>query len=181
MRRPRSTLVYAAAAALLLGCAGAPEKPPSPSPVEASEGYTLLFPGPVDTRTGRDGRATFRIDASRTPEGARFEAAWFGFPAALGQDEQQALLSQVEQGLTGSGARVVSRGVSTVLGRSSLDIVVDRPDGRRLVHHVLYPSAKAMLQVSASGPRGGEWEMEAPRFWASLSLAAAGTAADEPR
>jgi len=180
------------AAALALGaCAPAAVAPGGPpSTLSAPEGYTLLFPGPVDTRTGRDGRASFRIDLARTAEGARFEAAWFGFPEALSEDEQQALLARVEQGLTGlprepgdgrsvgapspSDGRLVSRGTSVVSGRASLDLVVDSPDGRRGVHHVLYPSAKAMLQVSATGPRGGVWEREEPAFWASLTLPSGG-------
>lgn len=130
----------------------------------------MSFPASVDTRKGRDGRATFRIDAARTKDGARFEAAWFGFPEAILPAEQQALLAQVEQGLTGSGASIVSRGESVVLGRASLDLTVDRPDGRRVVHHILYPSSKAMLQVSVSGPRGGAWERDEPAFWSSLEL-----------
>lgn len=157
-----------------LGTSGAiacspPPPREAPESVATSEGYTLSFPGRVVTRKGRDGRAAFRIDFARTPEGARFEAAWFGFPDALSEGERRALLGTVEKGISGSGD-VKTRGTSDVLGRESLDLVVDRSDGRRSVHHVLYPSPESMLQVSVSGPRGGDWEREEPRFWASLAL-----------
>lgn len=180
LHRPTERALSATLALALGACAPAAVAPGGPpSTLTAPEGYTLLFPGPVDTRTGRDGRASFRIDFARTGEGARFEAAWFGFPEALSEDEQQALLARVEQGLTGlprepGDGRLVSRGTSVVRGRASLDLVVDSPDGRRGVHHVLYPSAKAMLQVSATGPRGGVWEREEPAFWASLTLPSGG-------
>jgi hypothetical protein len=158
------------ALAMLAACAGAPP-PAGPLHIDAPEGYALSFPAPVQTRIGREGPVLFRIDAARTPDGARFEAAWFGFPEPLEAAERAALRDRVERGLsTQGGVRVVSRSEAREGGRDALDMEIDRPDGKRGYHRVLYPSPQAMLQVSAVGPRGGEWEGALKPFLASLSL-----------
>lgn len=151
---------------LWAGCASS--APQIPSHLDAAEGYSLSFPAPIETRAGRDGRATFRIDHAVTSDGARFEAAWFGFPEAIGADEQAALLSQVERALGGADSKVISREGGTFEGRESVDLVVEDRDGRRGFYRVLYPTSRSMLQVSAVGPRGGPWEREVSELWASL-------------
>lgn len=152
---------------LLAGCGAGPQL--VPTRVDAAEGYSLLLPGPVESRSGRDGKAAFRIDFARTADGARFEVAWFGFPEPLGPPERAELLAQVERGLAGErGTQVVSRTAAKAGGREAIDLVLERADGKRGFHRILYLSAEAMLQVSAVGPPDGEWEREVPRFLASL-------------
>jgi hypothetical protein len=162
---------WLAALALLVAsasCAGAPPQPPAR--VEAREGYALTFPAPVETRTGHEGPFSFRIDHARA-RGARFEAAWFGFPEALDAVQCAALSEKIDRALSGGeGTRVVSRKTTSVSGRDAEDLVVDRADGRRGYHRIFYPSPRSMLQVSAVGPSGGEWEREVEGFWASLVL-----------
>lgn len=155
--------------------------------MDAAEGYSLSFPGRVETRSGREGPFVFRIDSARTPDGARFEAAWFGFPEPLDAPGREALLRRVEKGLAGNpGTTLVSRAAPAPPAATAesptcdtrqplscsegVDLVLDREDGKRGFHRVLYPSPHAMLQVSAVGPRDGEWEAEVPRFWASVTL-----------
>lgn len=150
-------------------CVGDP--PSGPSRVVAAEGYELSFPSSVGTRRGRDGPTAFRIDFARSPDGARFEAAWFGFPEALDPAEQAILLGRIERGLE-VGAEVVSRRESPFAGRAALDLVLDHRDGRRGFHRLLYLSSRAMIQVSAVGPRGGAWERAVPQFWSSLEMPA---------
>ena len=177
MSRPLSLLALCVAALASPACGGAP--PSAPSRVDAAEGYKLSFPASVDTRKGRDGPAAFRIDFARSSDGARFEAAWFGFPEALDPVEQSILLGRIERGLEG-GTRVVSREESMFAGRAALDLVLDRDDGRRGFHRVLYPSPRSMIQVSAVGPRGGDWERAVPRFWSSLEMIEAAPADPTP-
>ncbi len=178
---------------LLSACGAAP--PAALQRLDAVEGYSLSFPGPVRTRSGREGPFVFRIDSTRTPDGARFEAAWFGFPEPLDAPERATLLRRVEKGLAGGpGTTLVSRTVlspapgagqspsggavqspSSIARQSpsraeGVDLVFDREDGQRGFHRVLYPSPHAMLQVSVVGPRDGEWERDVPRFWGSVTL-----------
>lgn len=177
--------VWLGAWLLFAGCAGAPPAAPSlaapslaaPHRIDAEEGYSLTFPAPVETRTGREGRFLFRIDAARTPDGARFEAAWFGFPQAFDAEDRAALLDRVERGLAAEpGTRPVSRARSRTNERDAIDLVLERPDGKRGYHRVLYPSPREMLQVSAVGPRRGGWEGALPSFWESLKLSPPGAA-----
>jgi len=86
--------------------------------------------------------------------------------------ERAVLLERIERGLAREdGTRVASRAVVKAAGREAIDLVIERADGRRGRHRLLYVSPDAMLQVSAVGPPGGEWERDVPRFWASLALA----------
>lgn len=190
---------------LLSACGAAP--PAALQRLDAVEGYSLSFPGPVRTRSGREGPFVFRIDSARTPEGARFEAAWFGFPEPLDAPDRATLLRRVEKGLAADpGTTLVSRTVLSpppAAGQSpsgdaapsappaprhppsraeGVDLVIDRADGQRGFHRVLYPSPHAMLQVSVVGPRGGEWERDVPRFWGSVTLSGEGESirADTP-
>jgi hypothetical protein len=170
---------------LLSACGAA--SPAALERLEAVEGYSLSFPGPVRTRSGREGPFVFRIDSTRTPDGARFEAAWFGFPEPLDAPERATLLRRVEKGLAaGPGTTLVSRTVLSPAPAAAqspsssarqspsraegVDLVFDREDGQRGFHRVLYPSPHAMLQVSVVGPRDGEWERDVPRFWGSVTL-----------
>lgn len=171
-----------AAMFLLAGCAGVPAGAPARDAaatgagarVLAAEGYSLAFPAAVTTRSGRDGPSAFRIDAARTIDGARFEAAWFGFPEPLDAHDRATLLARVERGLGGGvGTRVASRALARASGREVVDLVIERADGQRGFHRVLYPSPGAMLQVSAVGPEGGAWERQVPAFFASLTLSGA--------
>lgn len=169
-----------AVALLVMGCAAGPTAGPSQaetaaaagaSRVLAAEGYSLAFPAAVKTRSGHDGPSAFRIDAARTSDGARFEAAWFGFPEPLDEHDRAALLARVEHGLAGDvGTSVASRTLVSTGGREAIDLVIERADGQRGYHRVLYPSPSAMLQVSVVGPEGGAWERQVPAFLASLSL-----------
>lgn len=167
-----------AALAALTGCAAAspqpacaPEAASTLSKLDAPEGYSLSFPGPVRSRSGRDGPVVFRIDSARTPDCARFEAAWFGFPEPLDSADRDTLRARVEAGLGGApGTTVVSR-LSPLPGvHEGVELVLDHPDGRRGFHRILYAGPLAMLQVSAVGLRGGEWERDVKRFWDSVSL-----------
>jgi hypothetical protein len=158
-----------AASLLVSGCGSAPLA--LASRVDAAEGYALSFPGPVETLAGREGHVLFRIDSMRTRDGARFEAAWFGFPEPLEAADRAELLRRVESGLTGSPpSRVVSRSRPAVGEREAVDLVLDREDGRRGFHRVFYPGPDSMLQVSVVGPAGGAWESAVPRFWESITL-----------
>jgi hypothetical protein len=141
-----------------------------PVRVEAPEGYAISFPGMAETVTGRDGPVDYRIDAMRTPDDARFEAAWFRFPQALDGAERGQLLQRIERGLVGPGARVTSRVETPPGNKDRVDLILDHADGRRGYHRVIYTSPKTMLQVSAVGPKGGEWELVAERFLGSLHL-----------
>lgn len=163
----RGALAAALAGSLLLaGCRPAE----TPARVVAPEGYSLLFPGPAKTISGRDGPVRFRVDSTRAGGSARLEAAWFGFPQALEPDERQELLGVVERGLSAGGAQIVKRLEVPPGNRDHVELVLDHPDGRRGYHHLLYPGSTSMLQVSAVGVRGGDWEDVAAAFFASLEV-----------
>ncbi|MEZ4296971.1 MAG: hypothetical protein R3B70_18545 [Polyangiaceae bacterium] len=148
----------------VMGCAAAI---PRPVRVDTAEGYTISFPGQPDSLAGKDGPVDFRIDAARTPEEARFEVAWFRFPQSLDAPERAELLLRVERGLFGGGARVVSR-TQPPNDKDRVDLVLDLPLGRRGYYQILYPNPRSMLQVSAVGPEGGEWERAVKPFFRSL-------------
>lgn len=155
-----------AGALALSGCGG----PVGMIRLEAPEGYAISFPAGTETAAGQDGPVTFRIDAMRTLDEARFEAAWFGFHQPLDAPERLQLLTRVERGIAGDGAKVTHR-TETPPGTSDrVDLVVEHPDGRRGFHRILYPTRRSMLQVSAVGPRGGDWEKLVPRFFDSLEV-----------
>lgn len=152
--------------AALAGCAA----PITPVRLEAPEGYAISFPAATEGAAGRDGPVRFRIDAMRTPDEARFEAAWFGFHQALDAPERQELLDRVERGLAAGGAKVSRRAETPPGNKDRVDLVLDHPDGRRGYHRILYPTPKSMLQVSVVGPRGGDWEKLVAGFFASLNV-----------
>jgi hypothetical protein len=138
--------------------------------VARTEGYAISFPGSPTTVTGRDGPVDYRIDAMRTNDQTRYEVAWFRFPQELDPEERAELLRRVERGLAAPGARVASRVELPPGNKDRVDLVLDFQDGRRGYYRVLYPTAKAMLQVSVVGEKGGEWQEVASRFLGSLDV-----------
>lgn len=158
--------LLAGGALALSGCGG----PVAMIRLEAPEGYAISFPARTETAAGQDGPVAFRIDAMRTQDEARFEAAWFGFHQPLDAPERLELLTRVERGIAGDGAKVTHRTETPPGSSDRIDLVVEHPDGRRGFHRILYPTRKSMLQVSAVGPRGGDWEKLVPRFFDSLEV-----------
>ncbi len=154
---------------LLVGCGSSPIL--LNVRVDAQEGYSASFPAKVTTRIGHDGPISFRIDSAKSAEGARFEAAWFGFPEPLGDEERKVLLAKVVRGLSSErGTLVVAKGPAKGSALEGLDLVFDRDDNRRGFHRVVYTSALSMLQISVVGPKGGAWEESVPEFWKSLTI-----------
>lgn len=166
-RRVRTMLISAALSVLLAGCASTPVPVRVVAP---GEGYVISFPGRPESAIGRDGPVDYRIDAMRTLEGARFEMAWFRFPQMLDPEERLELMKRIELGLLSPGARVASRVETPPGNKDRLDLIIDHADGRRGYHRILYPSGRAMIQVSAVGPKGGDWEQIVPGFLMSLEL-----------
>lgn len=148
--------------------------------VEAPEGYGISFPGPATTAVGRDGPVEYRIDAVRTQDDARFEAAWFRFPQDLDASERALLIQRIERGLMAPGTRVTSRVELPKGNTDRVDLILDHADGRRGYHRVIYMSSRTMLQISAVGPRGGDWEDIVTRFMTSLDIHYQGPFVDAP-
>lgn len=134
----------------------------------------MLFPSAPESTQGMDGPVEFRIDAMRTTDGARFETAWFRFPQGLNAEEREELMVRVEGGLKGRSTKTVSRQRVAQGKDDRLDVVFDHEDGRRGYHRIFYLSARAMLQISVVGPKGGDWEQRVAAFFGSLDTRRAG-------
>ncbi|MBK8253954.1 MAG: hypothetical protein IPK82_14990 [Polyangiaceae bacterium] len=169
--------IFACTAALSwVGCApvvGAPVR------VTAPEGYTVVFPDKADSLRGQDGPVTFRIDSARTPDKTRYEVAWFKFPAAINQAERTELLMRVERGLFNGPTELVKR-TQPEGDKNTVDLILDFADGRRGYYHIFYTTDQTMLQVSAVGQRGGEWEGRVDPFFKSVEVNVRGPLPDDP-